>query len=80
MELAVQYLDRSTLTIDELAAHLDFSSSKAFTRAFNSWKGMTPARYRELAAKCGARSGYGEKMFKTEIESGDWRRSVMDLQ
>ncbi|HEX4504516.1 MAG TPA: AraC family transcriptional regulator ligand-binding domain-containing protein, partial [Alphaproteobacteria bacterium] len=30
MELALQYLDRSTLSIDELAAHLDFSSSKAF--------------------------------------------------
>lgn len=50
MELALQYLERSALTIDELAAHLDFSSSKAFTRAFKSWKGTTPAHYREQAA------------------------------
>jgi AraC-like DNA-binding protein len=51
MELALQYLERSALTIDALAAHLDFSSSKAFTRAFKSWKGTTPATYREQAAK-----------------------------
>jgi len=51
MELALQYLDRSALSIDEMAAHLDFSSSKAFTRAFKSWKGMTPAHYREVAVK-----------------------------
>jgi AraC-like DNA-binding protein len=54
MELALQYLERSTLSIDELAAHLDFSSSKAFTRAFKSWKGTTPAHYRERAASAKA--------------------------
>ena len=57
MELALQYLDRSTLSIDELAAHLDFSSSKAFTRAFKSWKGTTPAHYRERAANAKAWNG-----------------------
>jgi AraC-like DNA-binding protein len=57
MELALQYLDRSALSIDELAAHLDFSSSKAFTRAFKSWKGTTPANYREQAASARARTG-----------------------
>ena len=57
MELALQYLDRSTLSIDELAAHLDFSSSKAFTRAFKSWKGTTPAHYRERATNANAWNG-----------------------
>ena len=67
MELAVQYLDRSTLSIDELAAHLDFSSSKAFTRAFKSWKGTTPAHYRELAARSWA-------------EEEGWIRDARELQ
>ncbi len=69
MELAVQYLDRSTLSIDELAAHLDFSSSKAFTRAFKAWKGKTPAQYRAAAASVAAGS-----------PGVAWGASTLDLQ
>jgi AraC-like DNA-binding protein len=78
MELALQYLDRSALSIDELAAHLDFSSSKAFTRAFKSWKGMTPAHYREFAVKDDASSEYRENGF--EIANDAWNPSVSGLQ
>ena len=43
---AAQSLLRKGETIAETAARLGFADQSAFTRAFKSWSGATPARWR----------------------------------
>jgi AraC-like DNA-binding protein len=47
IQLAKNLLERPSLSIQEAAHELGFSSSTAFHRAFKRWTGMTPKQYRE---------------------------------
>lgn len=44
--LAVEYLTRSELAIDEIAALLGYSDASNFARAFRRWTGKNPSDYR----------------------------------
>lgn len=44
--LARDYLTRSFLTVDDVAAALGFSDGAAFRHAFKRWTGVTPAEFR----------------------------------
>lgn len=46
---ARQLLSSSTMTIDEIAAALDYADASAFTRAFRRWSGSAPAKWRANA-------------------------------
>ena len=48
-ELALDLLRTSTLSIEALAAQLDFCDSDAFRQAFHGWIGMPPTHYRNRA-------------------------------
>ncbi len=50
-QLAYRYLLQTPLTLAELALLLGYSDQSAFNRAFKSWTGTTPGRYRKSAAK-----------------------------
>lgn len=45
-ELALHYLHDESLPLTEVAAMLGYSELSAFSRAFRSWTGMSPQRYR----------------------------------
>jgi len=45
-QLAYRYLQQTSLTLTELALLLGYSDQSAFTRAFRSWTGVPPGRYR----------------------------------
>lgn len=45
-ELAIHYLTRSDLSLTEIAFNLGYSELSAFSRAFRSWTGVSPQRYR----------------------------------
>jgi AraC-like DNA-binding protein len=45
-ELAIHYLIRSDLSLTEIAFNLGYSELSAFSRAFRSWTGVSPQRYR----------------------------------
>lgn len=45
-ELALHYLNDSELPLTEIASRLGYSELSAFSRAFRSWTGMSPQRYR----------------------------------
>lgn len=49
LERAMELLQRGGLLMDEIAWRLGFSDAVAFSRAFKSWTGMAPARFRETA-------------------------------
>lgn len=46
-QLAVQFLENTSISIDELAWRLGYSDSAGFVRAFQRWFGCSPGRYRE---------------------------------
>ncbi len=45
-ELAIHYLTRSDLSLTEIAFSLGYSELSAFSRAFRSWTGISPQRFR----------------------------------
>lgn len=46
-QLARRYLSRTSLLLSELPLLLGYSDQSAFNRAFKSWTGMTPGRFRQ---------------------------------
>lgn len=50
MERAVELLQFTAMTVDEIAAHLDYSASSSFSRAFKDWTGCAPSFYRQRLA------------------------------
>ncbi len=47
-QLARRYLSRTSLMLSEIPLLLGYSDQSAFNRAFRSWTGMTPGRFRKL--------------------------------
>ncbi|MDC8786817.1 AraC family transcriptional regulator [Roseateles koreensis] len=45
-EWAIERLSTSTMSLDEMAAHLGFHDASAFHRAFSRWNGVQPGEYR----------------------------------
>ena len=48
-ELGLDLLRRSELSIEEISARLDFCDADAFRRAFQTWFGTAPSRYRRAS-------------------------------
>ena len=46
-QLARRYLSRTSLMLSEIPFLLGYSDQSAFNRAFRSWTGMTPGRFRQ---------------------------------
>ena len=44
--LALDYLERSNLALEEIASLLGYGDAASFNRAFGRWMGDTPGRYR----------------------------------
>lgn len=44
--LAEELLSSSRLTVDEIAARLDYTETSSFVTAFKRWKGVTPGEYK----------------------------------
>lgn len=51
LELALQYINRTRLSVAQIAPLLGFSDSSNFNRAFKRWLGVSPSRYRALGAE-----------------------------
>jgi AraC-like DNA-binding protein len=47
-QLARRYLSRTSLMLSEIPLLLGYSDQSAFNRAFRSWTGITPGRFRQL--------------------------------
>jgi AraC-like DNA-binding protein len=45
-DVAVEKLLGSSMAVDEVSSLLGYSESRAFTRAFLQWTGLSPAKYR----------------------------------
>jgi len=45
-DMAITYLNTTSMTMSELATMLGFSESAVFQRAFKSWTGIAPGSYR----------------------------------
>ena len=45
-DLARQYLDASTFTVDDIAELLGFTDTANFRSSFKRWNGKTPSEYR----------------------------------
>lgn len=50
-ELAQQYLAQKTLELNEVAYLLGFDDTNSFSRAFQTWEGVSPHRWRSLHLK-----------------------------
>ncbi|MFO1353104.1 MAG: AraC family transcriptional regulator [Gammaproteobacteria bacterium] len=48
LDLALQYINRSRLSVAQIAELLGFSDSSNFNRAFKRWLGISPQKYRAL--------------------------------
>lgn len=46
MTLAVEYLRKTQMTNDEIAARLDYSDAANFRHAFSRWTGKSPSKFR----------------------------------
>ena len=46
-DVALHYLGKQGLSIEEIAHRAGFSESSAFIRAFKGWTGVTPYTYRK---------------------------------
>ncbi len=46
-DIAIEKLVRGNFSVAELAEMLGYSETRAFTRAFSQWTGMSPVQYRE---------------------------------
>ena len=47
-ELALHYMSETDIPLTEIAFNLGYSELSAFSRAFRTWTGMSPQRYRRL--------------------------------
>ena len=48
LDLALQYINRTSLTVAQIAPLLGFSDSSNFNRAFKRWLSISPSKYRAL--------------------------------
>ena len=48
LELSLQYINRTSLSVAQIAPLLGFSDSSNFNRAFKRWLGISPSKYRAL--------------------------------
>jgi AraC-like DNA-binding protein len=48
LDLALQYINRTSLTVAQIAPLLGFSDSSNFNRAFKRWLGISPSKYRAV--------------------------------
>ena len=48
-ELALHYMNEPEMPFTEIAYNLGYSELSAFSRAFRSWTGMSPQRYRRTS-------------------------------
>lgn len=48
LELSLQYINRTSLSVAQIAPLLGFSDSSNFNRAFKRWLGISPNKYRAL--------------------------------
>ena len=53
LDLAIEKLVLSHLSVAEIASQLGFSEARAFTRAFRHWTGQTPSEYRRSNRRVG---------------------------
>jgi AraC-like DNA-binding protein len=51
MERAVELLQRTAMTVDDISVHLGYSASSSFSRAFKDWTGCAPSFYRQALAE-----------------------------
>ena len=53
-QLARHYLNNSVLELNEAAYLLGYEDANSFVRAFRTWEGTPPARWREMQRAKGA--------------------------